>query len=84
MAIAPSVPPKTSLLKGIHGSSCVRTCLKRRLRSSSTSPGPSGFVSTLSATRSCPSHEGPSRRQKPDVAYYTLMWIRKPYAVDRY
>src|ERR1035441_8034244 len=62
VAIAPSALPKTSSLMGMHGSICVRTCLKRRLRSSSTGPGPSGFASTLSATRSCPSHDDPSRR----------------------
>ncbi len=62
VAIAPNALPKTSSRKGVHGRSCVRTCWKRRLRSSSTSHGRSGFASTLCATRSCPWHEDPSRR----------------------
>src|ERR1700722_13600423 len=35
---------------------------RRRRHSSSTDPGPNGFASTSSATRSCPSYEGSSRR----------------------
>src|ERR1017187_6702879 len=60
--IALSALPKTSSLREIRGSSCARTCLRRRQRSFSTNPDPSEFASTWSVTRSCPSHEDPSRR----------------------
>src|ERR1035438_2208219 len=62
VAIAPNALPKTPSPKAAHGRSCVRTCWKRRLRSSLTGHGPNGFAYTLGATRSCLSHEDPSRR----------------------
>ncbi len=61
-AIAPSASPRTSSPKGIAGSSCVRTCRRRRARSFSTGRDRSGYACTWFATRFSPWHEDPSRR----------------------
>ena len=54
--------------EGIHGSSCAKTCLRPRRHSFSTDPDPSGFASTWSVTRSCPSHEDPRDVSGTDLA----------------